>query len=78
MNPMAPMPMELPSSFNSFFKDGDLRIGVARADYAQAGGLLAEHHADVLGAAEADADDGRLAGETALAECRSRCRDKSA
>ncbi len=47
---------------------GDARVGIAVADHAQARRLLAQHHADVLGAAEPDADDGRLAGEPALAE----------
>ena len=47
---------------------GDAGVGIAVADHAQAGRLLAEHHADVLGAAEPDADNGRLAGEPALAE----------
>jgi hypothetical protein len=44
---------------------GDARVGVAVADRTQAGGLLAQYHADVLGAAEPDADNGRLAGEPA-------------
>ncbi len=68
MKPMAPMPIELPSCLQFLLERGDLRIGIARADDAQAGGLLAEHHADVLRAAEPDADDRRLAGEPALAE----------
>ena len=51
-----------------FFQRGDFRIGIARADDAQARRLLAQHHAGVLGAAEPDADDRGLAGEPALAE----------
>ncbi len=43
------------------------RIGVAAAHRAQAGRLLAEPHAGVLGAADAHAHDGGLAGEAALA-----------
>src|SRR5215831_1330200 len=39
---------------------GDPRVGVARADRAQARGLLAEHHGGVLGTSEPHADDGRL------------------
>src|SRR5581483_6918807 len=46
----------------------DPGIGVARADHAQTRRLLAQDHRDVLGAAEPDADDGRLAGEPAPAE----------
>ena len=47
---------------------GDAGVGIAVADDAQARRLLAQHHADVLGAAQPDADDGGLAGEPALAE----------
>src|SRR5262249_6228520 len=47
---------------------GDLGIRIARSDHAQAGRLLAQHHAGILGAAEPDADDRRLAREPALAE----------
>ena len=65
---MAPMPIRLPRSREFNFQGGDARVGIAVADHAQAGGLLAEHHADVLGAAEPDADDRGLAGEPALAE----------
>src|SRR6516165_11200692 len=50
------------------FDGGDAGVGIAVADDAQAGRLLAEYHRDVLGAAEPDADDGGLAGEAALAE----------
>ncbi len=46
----------------------DHGIGMTTADRAQARRLLAEPHARVLGAAEAHAHDGRLAGEPALAE----------
>ena len=41
---------------------GDLGVRVAVADHAQAGGLLAEGHANVLGAADTDPDDRRLTG----------------
>src|SRR6476659_599569 len=47
---------------------GDLRVRVARSDHAQAGRLLAQHHAGILRAAEPDADDRRLARKPALAE----------
>ncbi len=68
MKPMAPMPMELPSVFSSSSSAAIFGSGFAGPHSAQARRLLAEHHADVLGAAETDADDRRLAGETALAE----------
>ena len=68
MKPIAPMPMLLPSSLNSSSSAAIFGSGIARADDAQAGRLLAQHHAGVLGAAEPDADDRRLAGEPALAE----------
>jgi len=60
--------MELPSSFNRSQGRRSSDRGYANR-HTQAGGLLAEHHADILGAAKADTDDGRLAGEAALAEC---------
>ena len=50
------------------FQRGDLRVRVPVAHRAQAGRLLAEGDGNVLAAAEPDADDGRLAGETAAAE----------
>ena len=50
------------------FDRRDPRIRIARADDAQARGLLAENHAGIFRAAEPDADDGGLAGEPALAE----------
>ena len=51
-----------------FLQLGDRRVGVALADRPQARRLLAERHRDILGAAEPDADDGRLTGQPALAE----------
>src|SRR5665213_2472414 len=50
------------------FERGNARVRIARAADAQARGLLAQHHAGVLRAAEADADNGRLTGKAALAE----------
>jgi hypothetical protein len=50
----------------------DRRVGVAAADDAQAGRLLAETYARVLRATEAEPDDRRLAREAALAELHQR------
>src|SRR5215216_3592687 len=47
---------------------GDLRIGIARADNAQARGLLAEDHAGIFRTSKANADDSRLTGEPSFAE----------
>src|SRR3989475_13125431 len=50
----------------------DRRVGVPAADDPQAGRFLAQAHARVLRAAEAEPDDRRLAREAALAELHQR------
>src|SRR5581483_7090788 len=54
--------------FQLGFERGNPGVGGARAHRAQARRLLAQDHRDVLGAAEPDADDGRLTGKPAPAE----------
>src|SRR5690606_1785131 len=50
------------------FEHRDLRVGIGVADCAQTRRLFAQHHGRVLAAAEAYADDRRLAREAAPAE----------
>ena len=68
LKPMMPIMVRLPSSSSSSSSFGDERVGMAIADNAQAGCFLAERDALVLGAADADADDHRRAGQAAMAE----------
>ena len=54
--------------FQFQFQRRDFRVGVAVADHAQTRRLFAERHARVLRAAQAHADNRRLACQAALAE----------